>query len=430
MTSTLARITLVCFLFFLFIPHFTFAETKIFIKEYTYQASEDDSRNSSRTLALREVKRLLLEELGAYLESVTEVQNFQLTKDQIVTLTAGIVQTQIMDEKWDGHTYWLKSKITADSGDVIKSIDALRKDRQKTKELENVRKLSDDLLKENALLRKELSTVKGVKKQKVTSDYNRTIKYLNAAEWLEKGHKASNSHSYTDAVTAFSKAIELNPQDTSGYFSRGVVYILWLRNNSKAMADFNKVIKLNPQYADAYHYRGLIYKAQGNHGQAMADFNKAIKLNPQNASAYETRGTAYLEMGNYNRAIDDYNKSIEFDPEFGITYLSRGIAYAELGNYNQAIADYNEAIKIYPNFVIAINNRGLAYAKLDNYNQAITDYNKVIELNPKYENAYFNRGLVYTNLDNYNQAIADFQIAARLGHKEAQQLLLKLGRSW
>ncbi len=67
MTSTLAKIILFSFLFLLFIPHLTSAETKTFIKEYTYQASEDDSRNSSRTLALREVKRLLLEELETYL---------------------------------------------------------------------------------------------------------------------------------------------------------------------------------------------------------------------------------------------------------------------------------------------------------------------------------------------------------------------------
>jgi hypothetical protein len=77
-----------------------FAETRTFIKEYKYQASEDDSRNSSRVIALREVKRLLLEELGTYLESETEVRNFQLTRDQITMLTAGIVQTEIVAEKW------------------------------------------------------------------------------------------------------------------------------------------------------------------------------------------------------------------------------------------------------------------------------------------------------------------------------------------
>jgi hypothetical protein len=48
------------------------------------------------------VKRILLEELGTYLESHTEIVNFQLRKDQITALTAGVVQTQILKEKWDG----------------------------------------------------------------------------------------------------------------------------------------------------------------------------------------------------------------------------------------------------------------------------------------------------------------------------------------
>ncbi|MDO8721205.1 MAG: hypothetical protein Q7J31_03145, partial [Syntrophales bacterium] len=161
---------------------------KTFVKDYTYQASEDDSRNSSRTISLREVKRLLLEELGTYLESETEVKDFQLTKDQITTLTAGIVQTEIVEEKWDGRTYWLKARIAADSGEVIKSIDTLRKDRQKTKKLEEVRRRSEELLKENERLRQELLTAKGEKKQKDTAAYNETIKDLNAADWFEKGY--------------------------------------------------------------------------------------------------------------------------------------------------------------------------------------------------------------------------------------------------
>src|SRR5665647_2595889 len=93
---------------FLLFANSSFAETKIFIKEYTYHAGDEDSKNSSRTIALREVKRLLLEELGTYLESQTEVKNFQMTKDQITTLTAGIVSTEVIDEKCDGHIYWIK----------------------------------------------------------------------------------------------------------------------------------------------------------------------------------------------------------------------------------------------------------------------------------------------------------------------------------
>ena len=154
-------IPLIALVFFFIMANVAFAETKVFIEEYTYQASEYDSKVSCRALALEQVKRLLLEKLGTYLESETEVKNFQLTKDQIVILTAGIVQAEIIDEKWDGKTYYLKAKIAADPKDVVNSIDKLRQDRQKTKELEETRKKADEALREVERLKKELETAKG-----------------------------------------------------------------------------------------------------------------------------------------------------------------------------------------------------------------------------------------------------------------------------
>ena len=57
-----------------------FAEIKIFERDYTYQASEADSKLSCRAIALEQVKRLLLEELGTYLESRTEVRDRKSTR--------------------------------------------------------------------------------------------------------------------------------------------------------------------------------------------------------------------------------------------------------------------------------------------------------------------------------------------------------------
>lgn len=396
MKSKLQWITLISFLFILLIPNLAFSESKTFIREYTYQAGDEDSKNSSRTVALREVKRLLLEELGTYLESETEVQNFQLTKDQITALTAGIVQTELIDEKWDRSAYWLKARIRADSSEVIKSINALRKDRQKTKELEGVKKRSDDLLKENERLRKELETAKGGKKQQKTVAYNNTIIELNAAEWFEKGYAASMSGNHTEAITAYSKAIELNPQ-----------------------------------FALAYNNRGAVYAKLGNYSQAIKDYDKAIKLSPQDAGNYHNRGNAYVELGNYNQAIKDYDKTIELNPRHADIYASRGVAYSRLGNYNQAIKDYDRAIKLNPQDAVTYGLRGSLYDKRNNYNQAISDYNKAIELTPQDARLYYIRGLIYYgNLGNSKQGIADWQIAARLGLKAAQDLLTKKGIAW
>ena len=50
-----------------------FAETKTFIKDYTYQAGELDSKESCRLLARAQVERLLYEELGSCLAEHTSV---------------------------------------------------------------------------------------------------------------------------------------------------------------------------------------------------------------------------------------------------------------------------------------------------------------------------------------------------------------------
>jgi hypothetical protein len=61
-------------------------------------------------------------------------------------LTAGVVVTRILDEKWDGEAYWLKAEISADPQEVAKSVYKLRKDAKRTGDLESARRKADDAL--------------------------------------------------------------------------------------------------------------------------------------------------------------------------------------------------------------------------------------------------------------------------------------------
>ncbi|MBP9560939.1 MAG: tetratricopeptide repeat protein [Syntrophorhabdaceae bacterium] len=61
--------------------------------------------------------------------------------------------------------------------------------------------------------------------------------------------------------------------------------------------------------------------------------------------------------------------------------------------------------------------------------EVIETFTNAIELDPKLAVAYNNRGYTYKNLGNYKQAIRNFKIAARLGHKDAQDYLREEGIS-
>jgi tetratricopeptide (TPR) repeat protein len=243
-------------IFFFIMANLAFAETKVFVEEYTYQVSEYDSKVSCRALALEQVKRLLLEKLGTYLESETEVKNFQLTKDQIVILTAGIVSAEIINEKWDGKTYYLKAKIAADPKDVANSIENLRQDRQKTKELEETRKKADEALREVEKLKMELEIAKVGKTEQ--EQYKAAVNRLSATDWFNRGLSSGISGKHQEAMEAFNKAIDLDPNYAGAYVGRGTVYQI-LGDNQQAIRDFGRAIELNSKYAQAYFRRGFVH---------------------------------------------------------------------------------------------------------------------------------------------------------------------------
>lgn len=179
----------------LLIALFVNAENKTFIREYTYQASESDSKITARNQALSEVKKLLLEELGVYVESYVnytiESQSGHITKDfitnEIKQLSVGITETKILEEKWNGEQYYVRAEIVADPTDVVRKINQTLEKRQSDVVIDslhillqnmqqNVEVKNAEIEKLNQLLRTQSATNQ-IQRQKV-NDLNNQLSSL------------------------------------------------------------------------------------------------------------------------------------------------------------------------------------------------------------------------------------------------------------
>jgi opacity protein-like surface antigen len=123
---------ILCFLLLFAATGNTFAREKIIVKDYTYQASEDDSRNAAREKAVTQLKKQLLRETGEYLHS-EQVLSFsnstQEYTERIQSVTAGIVKMEILEEEWNSEklTFYIKAKMTVDPDEVRKRLFEVQK---------------------------------------------------------------------------------------------------------------------------------------------------------------------------------------------------------------------------------------------------------------------------------------------------------------
>ena len=83
---------------------------------------------------------------------------------------------------------------------------------------------------------------------------------------------------YDQAITDYTQAIKLKPDDTEAYYNRGNAYDS-KGNHDQAITDYTQAIKLKPDLAEAYYNRGITYKAKKDKLRAIADFRKCVELN-------------------------------------------------------------------------------------------------------------------------------------------------------
>jgi tetratricopeptide (TPR) repeat protein len=118
------------------------------------------------------------------------------------------------------------------------------------------------------------------------------------------------------------------------YFSNGM--------DAEAITEFTKAIEINPNNAEAYNARGIVYHYIGKYDQAIADYTKAVQVDPTHNKAYYNLGFIYSSMSNYDQAVTYFTKAIQAKPDYTEAYKSRAIAYFAKNEYDKAWEDVHK----------------------------------------------------------------------------------------
>jgi tetratricopeptide (TPR) repeat protein len=120
---------------------------------------------------------------------------------------------------------------------------------------------------------------------------------------------------FTEAIEAFKKATEINPDCADAYANLAIVYGTFGRHY-EAIEACKKVLRMQPDHLMTIMTLGAAYTNLGLHTEAIETQKQAVRIDPGNATAHFALGTAYLRSGDRNSALNQYKILKELDKEW------------------------------------------------------------------------------------------------------------------
>lgn len=300
------------------------AEIKVIEAENTYAMGDNDSKVDARRIATQEATRKALELAGTYVASLTQVKEYKLSKDEVTTYTAGVVETEIVSEDMRGTTrhpeIYIKARCKIDTDVLLEQIDRYRENQELREQLEASARESDRLRKEREELLKQL-----------------------AAE-RDRG-KAEDTRKKLDAVLTRAETIDDTNRIWAGlaqkidfYGEKGTGPAIDRQELDNSSAILERAVKTNPRDLRARMVLAAIYQRKGDNAASERELRTAMELDPVNPLFHMKLGVLLKKQGRYDEALKEFQFIERKRPNEPHMLFMTGMTHKAKGNCRMAIA--------------------------------------------------------------------------------------------
>ncbi len=169
---------------------------------------------------------------------------------------------------------------------------------------------------------------------------------------------------FEDGRRAYSRAIDLKPNDITLYLGRGA-----MSGDSEALEDYMRALQLDPDNVEvllkctfSHLYAAPVSK---DRKEARVYAERAVALAPDNFRCHVAladvlsrvnsevvvnpgSGSGVFAVPDQASALAEYARAIELAPLAPEPYLARGAFYHSVGDYDRGLADVNRALELRP----------------------------------------------------------------------------------
>ena len=139
---------------------------------------------------------------------------------------------------------------------------------------------------------------------------------------------------------------DANEEIDEKYYIRGVISSI-LKDTVQALSDFTKALQINPYFYSAYESRAGLYARNNRFEEAERDMNRMIaivKKNADKAKLYSAQAVVQAQIMDFRKAEAYISKAIELNPNEPFYYILRAMYHSYVMTDNFGIADKNRIL--------------------------------------------------------------------------------------
>ncbi len=250
-------------------------------------------------------------------------------------------------------------------------------------------------------------------------------KYFSAAEKFEQAKNIK------DAITNYSKAIEMDPAMEKAYTARALLYE---KENMKAEAveDYKKLIGFSPKEKELYYNAGRLSFNQNKFTDADGFFRKALERDKSYKEVIELEIKTLYAVKEYSFGLTVTAYALDNDKN-AVNYYHHAVMFDSLHNYVEAEKEYKNSKYFDSKYIPAYVGLALTQVKLNKANEALTTCETALTKDANNNNVYWARSMVYVAKKDYQNALNDITkviLSAPTGfnHKLRGSIYYKLGQ--
>ncbi len=170
-------------------------------------------------------------------------------------------------------------------------------------------------------------------------------------------------NNYAKAASEYEQALALTPGDPQLLFAAGQIYLLGLKQPTKAQDKFSALVSASPGNAEALFWLGQSYAAGNQWAQARDEFQRSFDIDHTYTSLFNL-GLSYYNLKDYKHARDAFvallGHQSKDHPDVQLWYVL-GDTLRNLGDKKGAVAAYKQFVALVPKG--DATNKARAYIK-------------------------------------------------------------------